>query len=174
MSSGHHYNDVVIRAIASQITSLTIVYSTVYSDADRRKHQISASLAFVRGNHRGPGNSPHKWPVTRKMFPFDDVIIVHINRRDFILDPCPNFNGDLFKLPLFDATIRINNYITQNKVWDYLSMPFPCHFIFVSKTNRPLTMQRRNGASMKIVMTLPSGFVVRNMHCPTRERSKRC
>ena len=61
-------------AIASQITSLTIVYSIVYSDVDQRKHQSSASLAFVRGIHRGPVNSPHKWPVTRKMFPFDDVI----------------------------------------------------------------------------------------------------
>ena len=62
-------------AIASQITSLTIVYSIVYSDADQRKHQSSASLALVRGIHRGPVNSPHKWPVTRKMFPFDDVIM---------------------------------------------------------------------------------------------------
>ena len=61
--------------IASQITSLTIVYSTVYSDVDQRKHQSSASLAFVRGIHRGPVNSPHKWPVTRKMFPFDDAIM---------------------------------------------------------------------------------------------------
>ena len=61
--------------IASQITSLTIVYSTVYSGADQSKHQSSASLAFVWGIHRGPVNSPHKWPVTRKMFPFDDVIM---------------------------------------------------------------------------------------------------
>ena len=60
--------------MASQITSLTIVYS----DADQRKHQSSASLAFVRGIHRGPVNSPHKWPVTRKMFPFNDVIIEFI------------------------------------------------------------------------------------------------
>ena len=36
--------------------------------ADRRKHQCSASLAFVRGIHRGAVNSPHKWPVTRKCF----------------------------------------------------------------------------------------------------------
>ena len=63
-------------AMASQNISLTIVYSTVYSDADQSKHQSSASLAFVRAIHRGPVNSPHKWPVTRKMFPFDDVIIV--------------------------------------------------------------------------------------------------
>ena len=62
-------------AIASQITSLTSVYSTVYSAADQRKHESSASLAFVRGIHRRPVNSPHKWPVTRKMFPFDDVIM---------------------------------------------------------------------------------------------------
>ena len=61
--------------VASQITSLTIVYTTVYSDADQSKHQSSASLAFVWGIHRGPVNSPHKWPITRKMFPFDDVIM---------------------------------------------------------------------------------------------------
>ena len=62
-------------AMASQITSLTSVYSTIYSDADRRKHQSYVSLAFVRGIHLWPVNSPHKWPVTRKMFPFDDVIM---------------------------------------------------------------------------------------------------
>ena len=71
-----HYDDVRMGAIVSLITSLTIVYSTVYSDADQRKHQSSASLAFVWGIHRGPVNSPHKWPVTRKMFPFDDVIMI--------------------------------------------------------------------------------------------------
>ena len=77
---GHflHYGDLIMGAIASQITSLTIVYSTVYSDADQRKHQSFASLAFVWGSHRGPVNSPHKWPVTRKMFPFDDVIMCGI------------------------------------------------------------------------------------------------
>ena len=61
--------------MASQITSITIVYPTVYSRADRRKQQSSVSLAFVRGIHRVPVNSPHKWPVTRKMFPFDDVFM---------------------------------------------------------------------------------------------------
>ena len=70
-----HYNDVIMGTIASLITSLTIAYSIVYSDADQRKHQSSASLAFMRGSHRGPMNSSHKWPVTRKMFPFDDVIM---------------------------------------------------------------------------------------------------
>ena len=70
-----HYGDVIMDEIASQTTSLTIVYSTVYSDADQSKHESSASLAFVWGIHRGPVNSPHTWPVTRKMFPFDDVIM---------------------------------------------------------------------------------------------------
>ena len=70
-----HYSDVKMGAMASQITSLTIVYSTVYSGADQRKHQSSASLAFVWGIHRSPVNSPYKWPVTRKMFPFNDVIM---------------------------------------------------------------------------------------------------
>ena len=64
-----------MNVMASRITSLTIVYSTVYSGADQRKHQSPASLAFVWGIHRWPVNSPHKWPVTRKMFPFDDVIM---------------------------------------------------------------------------------------------------
>ena len=58
----------------SQISSLQI-YSTVYSGADHRKHQSSASLAFVRGIHRWPVNSPHKGPVTRKTFPFDYIIV---------------------------------------------------------------------------------------------------
>ena len=71
-----HYNDVIMSAMVSQITSLTIIYSTVYSVADQRKHQSPASRAFVRGVHRWSANSPQKGPVTRKMFPFDDVIMI--------------------------------------------------------------------------------------------------
>ena len=63
-----HYNDVIMGAMASQITNLTIVYSAVYSGTDQRKHQSSASLAFVRGIHRSPANSPHKGPAARKCF----------------------------------------------------------------------------------------------------------
>ena len=71
---------------ASQITSLTIVYSTLYSGADQRKHQSSASLALVRGNHRWPVNSPHKGPVT-----CDDVIKGNTFR---VNDPlCGEFTG---------------------------------------------------------------------------------
>ena len=70
-----HCGDVIMGAMAYQITSLTIVCPNVYTGADQRKHQSSASLAFVWGIHRWPVISSHKWPVTRKMFPFDDVIM---------------------------------------------------------------------------------------------------
>ena len=72
----YHYDDVIMTMLASQITSLPVVCSIVYSGVNQRKHQSSASLAFVREIHRGPVNFPHKWPVTRKMFPFDDVIMI--------------------------------------------------------------------------------------------------
>ena len=68
--SQSHYCDAIMGTVTSQITSLTIVYTTVNSDADQSKHQSSASLA------------PHKWPVTRKMFPFDDVIMHSLNCVD--------------------------------------------------------------------------------------------
>ena len=52
-SSACYYTDVIMGTTASEITSLTVVYSTVYSDADQRKHQSPTSLAFVWGTHRG-------------------------------------------------------------------------------------------------------------------------
>ena len=81
INRGEHYNDVIMSVMASQITSLAIVYLTTYSGANQRKHQSSASLAFVWGFHQWPVNSPHKGPVTRKMFPFDDVIMIF---EDFV------------------------------------------------------------------------------------------
>ena len=77
-----HCNDVIMNAMASRITSLTIVYSSVDPGADQRKHQSSVPLAFVSEIHRWPMNSPHKGPVTRKIFPFDDVIM-HVIQRYF-------------------------------------------------------------------------------------------
>ena len=68
-------NNVIMGAMASQITGVSVVNSIVYSGSNQRKHQSSASLAFVRGIHRWPVNSVHKWPVTRKMFPFNNVIM---------------------------------------------------------------------------------------------------
>ena len=91
-----HYSDVIMGTVASQITSLTIVYSTVYSGADARKHQSSASLAFMRGIHRWPVNSPHKCPVTRKTFPFDDVIMTHFSNG--LLKSCKNTGCSVCKI----------------------------------------------------------------------------
>ena len=76
--------------VASQITSLTVVYSIVYSDPDQRKHQSSASLAIVRGIHRSLVDSLHKGPVTRKMFPFDDVIMVDQATSHYLNQWCPS------------------------------------------------------------------------------------
>ena len=64
-----HYSDVIMGVIASEIASLKIFCSTVYTGTDQRKHQSSASLAFVRGIHRWPVNSSHKWPVTQTIVP---------------------------------------------------------------------------------------------------------
>ena len=71
----YHYNGVIMGATASQL----FFYSTVCSGTNQRKPQSSALLAFVRRIHRWPVNSLHKGPVTRKMFPFDDVIVVCIS-----------------------------------------------------------------------------------------------
>ena len=72
------YNDVIMSTIVSKITGVSIVCTTFGSGADQRKHQSSASLAFAWGIHHWPVNSPHKRPVTRKIFPFDDVIMCNI------------------------------------------------------------------------------------------------
>ena len=83
-----------MNVMAAQMTSLKIVYWTVYTGADQRKHQSVASLAFVREL-----NSPHKGPVTRKLFPFDDVImILFIFLFDWYEIPAP------FKNPLITNT----------------------------------------------------------------------
>ena len=94
-------------AIASQITCFTIVYLAVYSGADQRKLQSSASLAFVLGIHRSPMNFPHKWPLTRKMFPLDDVImlfyiqLIHMGERgqnwENVVNICSANWGDCYK-----------------------------------------------------------------------------
>ena len=113
----NHYNDVIMGAIASQITSLMIVYSTVYSDADQRKHQSSASLAFVWGIHRGLVKSPRKWPVTRKMFPFDDVIMIYLR--------CPWDNGanqENFVFPLVIYNSKLFYFCRSQDVTNKVSM----------------------------------------------------
>ena len=118
-----------------------IVDSTVYSGADQRKHQGSASLAFVRGIHRWPVNSPHKWPVTRKMFPFDEVIMVELSLMCLTFSADDSFQdfmntfsivqhtGDV--LWMFPAVVK--TYCTL----DVRHFPFDrqkCNIIFISWT----------------------------------------
>ena len=69
-----HYINVIMTTMASQITSLTVVYSTVYSDTDQRKHQSSASLAFVWGIHQDRWIPRTKGQLRGKCFPFDGGI----------------------------------------------------------------------------------------------------
>ena len=82
----------------SQITRDSIVYSIFSSGADKRKYQSYASLAFVRGIHRWPVDSPPKGPVTRKMFPFDDVIMCVVDVVDVREKPVNGSRGPVFKL----------------------------------------------------------------------------
>ena len=81
-----HYNDVIMSAIAFQITSLTTVYSTVYSGADERKHQSSASLGFVR-NSPVTGEFLAQMGSNAEMFPFDDVIMIGPSASKFVWSP---------------------------------------------------------------------------------------
>ena len=123
-----HYDDVIMTMLASQITSLTVVYSIVYSGVIQRKHQSSASLAFVREIHRGPVNFPHKWPVTRKMFPFDDVIMS--------VSLCWGFTGGFHSQRVrygecyVLSTANLNELLhNQSSCWRFETTWRPCHFI---------------------------------------------
>ena len=101
--SAPHYCDVMMGAMASQITSLMIVCSSVYSGTDQRKHHSSASLASVWGIHRWPVNYPHKGLVTRKMFPFNDVIMYFEPTR-LAGDAKSDFwNSIVMQLEIFEA-----------------------------------------------------------------------
>ena len=106
-------------AMASQITSLAM-YSTVYSGQGQRKHQSSASLTFVWGIHRWPVNSPHKWPLTRKMFPFDDVIMVEFSALNLRLSIC-NQNIAIF---IWLALAKYLLMHKKSKPWNVIDKMF--------------------------------------------------
>ena len=135
MSSTHN-NDVIMSAMASQITPVSIVCSTVCSGTDKRKHQSSASLAFVRRIHRWPVNSPHKEQVTRKMFPLNDVITRHnaVNRNSPYLHCSWNSWCNHYKAwcqhicCMFYATFHDYQYI-RTTLWYAVTIVVrsPCH-----------------------------------------------
>ena len=122
-------------AIASQITSLMIVHSIVHSNADQRKHQSSSSMAFVRWIHRGPVNSPHKWPVTRKMFPFDDVIM------------------------RITGTCEGNPPVPGGQWWIQRNIEVPHHWPFVRGNHRSLMDSPHKGAVMRKAFPCHDGIV---------------
>ena len=109
-----HYIHVKMSAMASQISGLSSVYSTVYSGVDQRKRRSSASLAFVRGIHRWLVNSPHKGSVTGKMFLFHDVIM--FSRICFCI--------------INDENGHITTSLSKVKYWIYLQ---PTHLAFVCR-----------------------------------------
>ena len=123
-----YYSDVIMSAMASQITGLTIDYSTVSSGTDHRKHQSSASLAFVRGIHQWPMNSPHKGPVTRKMFPFDYVIILTL------VVPQPEYSNIIIvNIKTADALTPCVTRLSAATVLDILRWTGPC--LLLAATN---------------------------------------
>ena len=63
-----HYSDLIMSTMASQRTAVWIVCSAFWLGTDQREHQSFESLAFVRGIHCWPVDSPHKGPITRKLF----------------------------------------------------------------------------------------------------------
>ena len=121
--------------------SLAIVYSTVYWGADQRKHQSSTSLAFVRGINRWPVNSPHKRPVTRKMFPFDDVIMwsefcgrqfqIHYLESKFL---CFDFVHDSVVVEIWDYYV----YMYSSLSWNVTSSPIAGMILCMWDYKKPL------------------------------------
>ena len=75
MKRSIHYNDAIMGRWRLKSPAGPVFTHPFIRAQTKEKHQSSALLAFVWGIHPGPANSPHKWPVTRKMFPFDDVIM---------------------------------------------------------------------------------------------------
>ena len=128
-------------AMASQITRLAIVYSIVYSGADQGKHQSSALLAFVRGIHRWPVNSSHKGPVTRKTFPFDDVIMK--SWLICMVFHCIQYAGQL-KHKRIHAYDKVMTWERFPRYWYFVRTPYkgpaiskslPCHGVKYTSGN---------------------------------------
>ena len=138
-------------AMASQITSLTVVYATIYSGPDQWKHQSSASLAYVWGIHRWPVNSPHKGPVTRNMFPFDDVIMLSHRSALNFWKALSKHCGLLLKKQLSGElvasvtnvcirrdkfTVDVRNHITTRNAFHTTSIPSTNILIFSHRRSR--------------------------------------
>ena len=94
-----------------------------------KKHQSSASLAFVRGIHRGTVNFPHKGSVTRKMFPFDDVIMEYHVKTDVQRNSSPM----LISLPKALKQTPLGHDVTNhyNSLMQLVQGPLCCYHFYV-------------------------------------------
>ena len=101
-----HYNDVIMSTTASQATTLGTVCPTVYSDADQRKRQSSASLAFAGRIHRWSVTSPHKGPLTRN---------VSIWWRHYVLKV-------LKRMPIIHLDFFYKNWLHQSSLQGFKSV----------------------------------------------------
>ena len=125
-----HYNDVKMGAVASQVTSLTAVHWTVYSDADQRKHQSSMSLAFVLGIYRDWWISRTKGQLREKMSPFDDVIMIRkiakCNKSSTptltaaVYPICSILLGPMWYRPIYQLTNYANDLASNASIVDRL------------------------------------------------------
>ena len=122
-----HYTDVIMTTMASQITSLTIVYSTVYSDADQRKHQSSASLAFVWGIHRDRWIPRTKGQLRGKCF---HLMTSSWHRRAQLVISVLRRIRDIAEDSTWTNSSSIDNWIV---IWSYhyLQVQFVLRFISV-------------------------------------------
>ena len=127
-----------MKVMAFQIIGVSFNYLTVVSEADQRKHQSSGSLAFVQGIHRWPVNSPHKRPVTRKMFPFDDVM---------------STDTDHSMVPLFHLWVFLSAYCTR------------VHFTTIHHTARKGLLQYEICLPLKLILKLNLGNSCLFMTC---------
>ena len=129
-----HYSYVIMSPMASQITGVSVVCSIFCSGADKKKHQSSASLAFVRGVHRWPMNSPHKLPVTREMFPFDGVVMAEGNAM--LLSPHAWVNYSTWKH-------RTDDFSVTNRIrWKYLFAYISCLMMWLLQNGVNTTTSR--------------------------------
>ena len=128
-----HYNDVIMSAMASQLTSPTIVYSIFYSGADQRKPQSTASLAFVSGIHRWPAGLDirkfHPWFNLQPKFHYRNH---NISRNTF---PSHLIFSSLLKSINTSLTITVH-YTSESLVneWPFISLYAICYsFLFEDK-----------------------------------------
>ena len=134
---GPHYSDIIMSMMASQITGISTVCSTVCSGADQRNLQSSTSRAFVRGIIQWPVHSPHKGPVMRKMFPFYDVMKFgqhcvchnHSDESKATYDFCKF----LCYLMILNMSFQIRNHINQLKMIDNIGLLDQYKIIFLCK-----------------------------------------